>query len=109
MFQHVRLIVFPLVAGIVSIETIRADDKTASPVVACAAAMENYFENQVWAKQIYDLADQGRSVAQIEETPAVENSSRGAPRIVQFLEVPGAGLTGGRMELCALCVQELQQ
>src|SRR5436853_37769 len=50
MFQDVRLLVLVLAAGIASLAAVRGDEKAVEPVVGCAAAMDNYFENEVWAK-----------------------------------------------------------
>src|SRR5216684_4212530 len=50
MFQNVRFLVLALVAGVVSLAAVRGDDKVSRPVMGCAAAVENDFEAEVWAK-----------------------------------------------------------
>src|SRR5277367_5393123 len=50
MFLHLRFPVLALVAGSVFSAALRGDDKMPRPVVGCAAAVDNYFENEVWAK-----------------------------------------------------------
>src|SRR5215831_9886868 len=50
MFQNVRLLVVALVIGIVAPFAVRSDDKQPRPRTGCAAVMDNYFENEVWAK-----------------------------------------------------------
>ncbi len=49
MFLNLRFPVLALVAGSVFAAAIRGD-KMPRPVVGCAAAVDNYFENEVWAK-----------------------------------------------------------
>jgi hypothetical protein len=48
--QKVRILVLALVAGIISPPAVRCDDKVPLPVMGCAAAVDNYFEAEVWAK-----------------------------------------------------------
>src|SRR2546430_13415934 len=50
MFQNLRLLALALVAGSVFFVAVRGDDKMPRPVVGCAAAVDNYFEDEVWAK-----------------------------------------------------------
>jgi len=50
MFPHLRFCVLALVAGSVFSFAARGDDTIPPPVVGCAAAVDNYFENEVWAK-----------------------------------------------------------
>src|SRR6266581_9586850 len=50
MFQNVRFLVLALVAGVVSLAAVRGDDKLSRPVMGCAAAVDNDFEAEVWAK-----------------------------------------------------------
>ena len=50
MCQHIRFLVLTLVAGSVFSAAVRGDDKMPRPVVGCAAAVDNYFEDEVWAK-----------------------------------------------------------
>jgi hypothetical protein len=49
MTHTLRLLVLTLVAGSVSWAAVRGDDLP-RPVAGCAAAVENYFEQEVWAK-----------------------------------------------------------
>jgi hypothetical protein len=48
--QSFRVLVLVWIAGLVSPEPARCDDKTQQPVVGCAAAKDNDFEDEVWAK-----------------------------------------------------------
>jgi hypothetical protein len=48
MFQNIHLFAVALVAGVLAIVAARGDE--AKPVMACAAAVDDYFENEVWAK-----------------------------------------------------------
>jgi len=50
MFQNLRLLVLALVAGSVFSVAVRGGDNMPRPVVGCAAAVDNYFEDEVWAK-----------------------------------------------------------
>src|SRR5205807_6966922 len=50
MFQPLRFFVLALVAGSVLSAAARAADREAQPVVGCAAAVDNFFEDEVWAK-----------------------------------------------------------
>lgn len=50
MCQKRLFTVLALLAGVVVSTAVRSDDKTPRPVVGCAAAVDNYFENEVWAK-----------------------------------------------------------
>ena len=46
MFKPLRLLALTLIAG----AGVRGDERVAPPVMACAGAADNYFENEVWAK-----------------------------------------------------------
>jgi hypothetical protein len=50
MSQNLRLPVLALIAGSVFDVAVRGADKTPPPVAGCAAAVDNYFEGEVWAK-----------------------------------------------------------
>src|SRR5437588_11230083 len=50
MFQNVRVLVLALVIGLVAPAAVRCDDKPPRPMVGCAAAVDNYFEDEVWAR-----------------------------------------------------------
>lgn len=50
MFPYVRLFVLALVTGMVSSAAVRGDDRPPQPVMGCAAAVDNDFEQEVWAK-----------------------------------------------------------
>src|SRR5271165_6282646 len=50
MFQNLRLLVLALVAGSVFSVAVRGGDNMPRPVVGCAAAVDNYFEDEVWAR-----------------------------------------------------------
>jgi hypothetical protein len=50
MFQNVRLLVLALVAGLASASVVRCDDKPTRPPVGCAAAVDNYFQDEVWTR-----------------------------------------------------------
>src|SRR5258708_25095648 len=50
MFQNVRFLVLALVTGLASPAAVRCDDKLPRPLMGCAAAVDNYFEDEVWAK-----------------------------------------------------------
>jgi hypothetical protein len=52
MVQNLRLLVLALVAGSVFAAAVRGDDKMPRPVLGCAAAVDNYFEDEVWAKVV---------------------------------------------------------
>jgi hypothetical protein len=48
MLKNIHLFAIALVAGAVAIAAVRGDET--KPAVACTAAVDNYFENEVWAK-----------------------------------------------------------
>src|SRR3954447_4736123 len=50
MSPNVRFLVLVLVAGMASPAAVRCDDKSSRPLMGCAAAKDNYFEDEVWAK-----------------------------------------------------------
>src|SRR5438105_9267977 len=50
MFQMVRVLALALVTGIVLPAGVRCDDRLLQPLMGCAAAVDNYFEDEVWAK-----------------------------------------------------------
>ena len=50
MLQHLRFPVLALVAGSVFTAAGRGDDKASRPPAGCAAAVDNFFEDEVWAK-----------------------------------------------------------
>lgn len=50
MFQNVRILLLALVAGVVPLAVICGDDKVPQPALGCAAVVDNYFEDEVWAK-----------------------------------------------------------
>src|SRR5262245_36492804 len=50
MSQNVRFLILALVSGIASPAAVRCDDKLPQPFAGCAAAKDNYFEDEVWAK-----------------------------------------------------------
>jgi hypothetical protein len=50
MFRNVRLLALALVAGMALPAAVRGDDPPARPPAGCAAAVDNYFEDEVWAK-----------------------------------------------------------
>src|SRR5437763_8148843 len=50
MFRSRRFLVLALVAGSVLSGVARSEDKVPRPVAGCAAAVDNYFEDEVWAK-----------------------------------------------------------
>src|SRR5438445_652044 len=50
MFQTGRVLVLALVAGVASLAAVRGDERISRPVIACAAAADNDFEAEVWAK-----------------------------------------------------------
>src|SRR6266481_6232006 len=50
MIQDVRFLVIALVTGLASPSAVRCDDKLPRPLMGCAAAVDNYFEDEVWAK-----------------------------------------------------------
>ena len=50
MFPNARFLVLALAAGIVAPPPFAGDDKPPRPVMGCAAAVDNYFEDEVWAK-----------------------------------------------------------
>ncbi len=50
MVQDVRFHVLVLLAGLASVSALRGDDKRPRPPVGCAAAVDNYFQDQVWAR-----------------------------------------------------------
>ncbi len=45
-----RFFVFVLAVGLASAAVVRGDDKAPQPATGCAAAVDNYFEDEVWAK-----------------------------------------------------------
>jgi hypothetical protein len=45
-----RLLVLALAAGLACSAAVLCDDKPTRPTVGCAAAVDNYFEEEVWAK-----------------------------------------------------------
>jgi hypothetical protein len=51
MLQNLRFLVLALVAGSVFAAAVRGDDKMPHPM-GCAAAVDNYFEDEVWAKVV---------------------------------------------------------
>src|SRR6266542_364463 len=50
MFQNARLLVVALGCGLASPPAVRGDDKPLRPLRGCAGAVDNYFEDEVWAK-----------------------------------------------------------
>src|SRR5438876_8828784 len=50
MIQNARFLVIALVIGLASLAGVRSDDKAPRPMTGCAAAVDNYFEDEVWAK-----------------------------------------------------------
>jgi mono/diheme cytochrome c family protein len=50
MSQHGRCLIFFLAAGLVAFPTVRGDDKPAAPVAGCPAVVDNFFDDEVWAK-----------------------------------------------------------
>jgi hypothetical protein len=50
MFPNPRFLVLVLAAALASASAVRSDDKAPRPPVGCAAAVDNYFANEVWAK-----------------------------------------------------------
>jgi hypothetical protein len=50
MVPNFRFLVLALVAGFASPAVVRCDDKLPRPPRGCAAAVDNYFEEEVWAK-----------------------------------------------------------
>src|SRR5947209_9971709 len=50
MFLDLRLLVPVLVAGSIFSAAVRGGDNRPRPAVGCAAAVDNYFEDEVWAK-----------------------------------------------------------
>ncbi len=50
MFPHARFLLLALAAGLASPSAVRCDDKPPRPLVGCAAAVDNYFQDEVWAK-----------------------------------------------------------
>src|SRR3989442_14969163 len=50
MLQNARFLVVALVTGLASLAAVRSDDKPPRPPTGCAAAVDNYFEDEVWAK-----------------------------------------------------------
>jgi hypothetical protein len=50
MHQDLRLLILALVAGSAFMAAVRADDKAPRPPAGCAAAVDNFFEDEVWAK-----------------------------------------------------------
>src|SRR5262245_34962365 len=50
MFQNGRFLAFALVAGLASPAAVSCDDKQPRPQVGCAAVVDNYFADEVWAK-----------------------------------------------------------
>ncbi len=50
MSPNVRFLVLALVTGLASPAAVRCDDKLPRPPMGCAAAVDNYFEEEVWAK-----------------------------------------------------------
>src|SRR5580698_83412 len=48
MFLNVRTLIIALTAGLLSPATVFGDEKR--PVVGCTAAVDNFFEDEVWAK-----------------------------------------------------------
>ncbi len=50
MLQTLGFLVLALIAGSVFAAGVRGQDKMPPPVVGCAAAVHNYFEDEVWAK-----------------------------------------------------------
>ncbi len=50
MFQNVHLLILALAIGLASPAAVRCDDKLPRPMVGCAAAVDNYFEDEVWAR-----------------------------------------------------------
>jgi hypothetical protein len=49
MLQHIRLLAIALVAGFLSVAAGRGEEKSPRPT-GCAAAVDNYFEDEVWTK-----------------------------------------------------------
>src|SRR6516165_1339945 len=50
MFPNLRLYVVALVVALASSPAVRSEDKPSRPMAGCAAAVDNYFEDEVWAK-----------------------------------------------------------
>src|ERR1700722_1604533 len=50
MFQNPRFLLLALVAGLASPSAVHCDDKRPGPLVGCAAAVDNFFKDEVWAK-----------------------------------------------------------
>src|SRR5262245_66534965 len=50
MFPNPRFLVLALVTGLAFAAAVRGDDKPPSPQKGCAAAVDNYFADEVWAK-----------------------------------------------------------
>src|SRR6516164_8358343 len=50
MFRNVRLLALALVAGMALPAAVRGDDPPARPPAGCAGAVDNYFQDEVWAK-----------------------------------------------------------
>ena len=50
MFQNSRILVLALGLGLPSLAAVRGDDKPPRPPAGCAAAVDNYFEDEVWAR-----------------------------------------------------------
>jgi hypothetical protein len=50
MFLNLRRLVLTLVAGSVFSAAVRGGDEAPRPVVGCPAAVDNYFQEEVWAK-----------------------------------------------------------
>src|SRR5260221_8213269 len=50
MFQTARLLVLALGCGLASPSAVRCDERAPRPLLGCAAAADNSFEEEVWAK-----------------------------------------------------------
>jgi hypothetical protein len=50
MSANVRFLVLALVSGLASPAVVRGDDNLSRPPGGCAAAVDNYFQDEVWAK-----------------------------------------------------------
>ena len=50
MSKHGRFLILLLTAGFVSIPNARGDDKPVAPVAGCPAVVDNFFDDEVWAK-----------------------------------------------------------
>ena len=50
MLKNPRLLILALLTGLATPSAVRCDDKPSRPPVGCASAVDNYFQDEVWAK-----------------------------------------------------------